>query len=152
MESESNIYKTKIHELFSKKQILTISAIIILLTFLSLSNYYLFHSVAEVFSCAIAYTIFMFSINTYKISKNNFFIILGIGYLFSAVMDMLHTFSYGDIIIFINESYDADTKFWIAARIIEAWTFFIASALLHKNNIRCNYYYIFFGYFVITAI
>lgn len=142
----------KAHIFFLKKQVLTISAVIILLILLSLINFYLFHSVAEVFSCAIAYSIFMFSINTYKISKNKFFVLLGIGYVFVAVLDMLHTFSYGDVVVFINESYDADTKFWIAARIVEVYTFLIASASLYKKNIKPNTYYIFFVYFAVTAI
>lgn len=135
-----------------KKRLLILCSIIALLIFFSFNNFYLFHSAAEIISCAIAYAIFLFSVNTFKISKNSFVNLLGIGYLFIAIIDLLHTFSYGNLVIFTNEPYDADTKFWIAARIIEMGTFLIASVSLYKKEYKPNYYPIFFVYVLITVV
>lgn len=124
---------------------------LVTLTVLSFLNYYLFHSVAEVFSCAISYSIFMFSINTYRITKNNFFVLLGFGYVCVAVLDMLHTFSFGKLSIFADKPFDADVKFWIVARGIEAGTFLLASMSLFKKDAKYNNYFIFFVYSIITV-
>lgn len=147
----SRAQKLKQYYNLYNRRFLTLFFIILILIILSINNYYLFHSAAEIFSCAIAYAIFIFTINTYKISKNSFFTILGIGYLFVAAIDLLHAFTYGDLIIFTNEHYDTETKFWIAARFVEVLTFLIASISLYKKAFKPNYNYIYFIYLAITA-
>ncbi len=137
--------------LYKEKILIIISFIIILLIILYIFNYYLFHSVAEIVSFSIAYAIFMFSINSHKITKFNFFIILGIGYMFVAIFDLLHTFTYNNLNNFLNEPYDIDIKFYIAARFIEVGTFLSASITLYNKKIKPNFHIIIsFVYLIIT--
>lgn len=122
------------------------TAVLVLLCCLKTLNYYIFHSTAEIFSCIIAGGIFMISLNTYSISKNDYFMFLGIGYLFILVLDLFHTYSYGDIIIFPNEVFDFDTKFWIAARFMELVTILASFVYLIKPNSKPNYCLVFLFY------
>lgn len=150
--SMENVKKIKHNYIFYKKRLLALSFIIIVLTILSFNNHYLFHIVAEITSCAFAYAIFLFSINANKIIKNKFFVILGIGYLFVLIFLVLHTFTYERLNIFLSESYDAETKFWIIAGIIEAGTFLLASFYLFKKELKPNYYIIVIVYIIISAL
>ena len=124
--------------------------IILGLFLLEYVDYYMFHSAAEAFSCIIAGGIFVITLNTYNISKNNFFLFLGIGYVFILLLDLFHTFSYGELVILPNEVYDMDTKFWLVARGIELITILFSSVFLFKKDIKPNFYLIFFAYFVIV--
>lgn len=121
------------------------------LILISKTNYYVFHSFAETFSCFIAMGILFVSINTNRISKNNFFMFLGIGYVFVLVLDLLHTYSYGDLIIVSNGSYDMETKFWVASRGLELITLMISFVFIFKKDVPANYYIIFMGYFVFVG-
>lgn len=151
MESKNSAIKMMSRHLYLYKgKLLIISFINILLIILSVFNYYLFHSVAEIVSFSIAYAIFMFSINSHKINKFNFFIILGIGYMSVAIVDLLHTFTYNNLNNFLNEPYDVDIKFYIAARFIEVGTFLLASISLYNKKIKPNFYILSFVYLIIT--
>lgn len=114
-------------------------------------NYYVFHSLAETFSCFIAMGILIVSIHTNRISKNSFFMFLGIGYVFILIMDLFHTYSYGDLMMLSNDVYDMDTKFWIVSRGIELVTLLISFVFLFKKDVRTNNYVIFIVYFVFAG-
>lgn len=114
-------------------------------------NYYVFHSLAETFSCFIAMGILIVSIHTNRISKNSFFMFLGIGYVFILIMDLFHTYSYGDLMMLSNDVYDMDTKFWIVSRGIELVTLLISFVFLFKKDVRTNNYVIFIVYFIFAG-
>jgi len=66
----------------------------------SLYSYLLFHSLAEIFSIIVACGIFMVAINSRKFVENNYFLFIGIAYLFIASLDIIHTLSYTDMGVF----------------------------------------------------
>lgn len=113
-------------------------------------NGYIFHSVAEIFSCIIAGGVFMISFSTYKITNNNFFMFLGIGYLFVLTLDVFHLVTFDNILSSYGFVYDIDTRFWIAARFLELLTYFFSFMYLFKENKRINFYMLFFVYYFIT--
>lgn len=121
------------------------------LSFLSNVNYYVFHSFSETFSCFIAMGILIVSIHTNRITKNSFFMFLGIGYVFILILDLFHIYSYGDLMMLSYEVYDMDVKFWVAARSLELITLLISFVFLFKKNIRLNNYIIFMVYFVFVG-
>lgn len=125
--------------------------ILIGLVMLRKVNYYVFHSLAETFSCFIAMGILIVSIHTNRISKNRFFMFLGIGYVFILILDLFHTYSYSDLMMLSNEVYDMDTKFWIASRGVELVTLLISFIFLFKKDVRSNNYFIFMVYFVFVG-
>ncbi|MBS7528454.1 hypothetical protein KHM83_17340 [Fusibacter paucivorans] len=75
-------------------------AIFIGLYSISLNNYLLFHSVAEIFSICIAFSIFIITWNAIQFIENNFLILIGIAYFFIGSLDLLHTLSYKGMNIF----------------------------------------------------
>lgn len=100
---------------------------------LHFNYFYLFHSFIEIFSAVICFGIFMFSLNTYKFSKNDFFAFLGYGYLFVGMLDILHAFSYESMGIFPGASADMVVRFWVAARLFEAATLLMSSLFLYNK-------------------
>lgn len=115
-------------------------------------NYFLFHSLAEIYSCIIAGGILFISMSTYSITKNNYFLFLGIGYLFILTLDVFHTITFGDIVISRNFVYDIDTRFWIAARGLELLTYLISFVFLFKQRKNFNYYIVLLFYVIVTSI
>lgn len=113
-------------------------------------NYYLFHSTAEMFSCIIAGGIFMISLSTYNITSNNYFMLLGIGYLFVSAIDILHAITYGDLYIFAELSHGVDTRFLTASRGLELITFSVSLIVLFKPHKKFNIYFVFLSYFAVS--
>lgn len=125
---------------------------------LHFNNFYLFHSFIEIFSAVICFGIFMFSLNTYKFSKNDFFAFLGYGYLYVGMLDILHAFSYESMGIFPGASSDMVARYWVAARLFEAATLLMSSLFLYnkishkKLNIVQIIYFTLFVLFVLDIM
>ena len=60
----------------------------------SLHNYLLFHSLAELFSIVVAFSLFSIAWNSRKYLENQYLLFIGFSYLFIAGLDLLHTLSY----------------------------------------------------------
>ncbi len=101
-------------------------------TFLSVSaarNYLLFHSLAEVFSIAIAAGVFMIAWNSRDYPRTGGLVCLGAGLVFTALIDVFHTLSYAGMGVFDTGS-DYATKFWIAGRYLQVLTMVLFAASL----------------------
>ena len=85
----------------------------------SLSSYLLFHSLGELFSVVVAGAIFMISWSSRDQAEARPFLLLGIGYLFVAILDVFHMLSYQGMAVLANTQDDA-TRLWIAARGLQA--------------------------------
>ncbi|NRW44855.1 MASE3 domain-containing protein [Clostridium beijerinckii] len=96
-----------------------VSTILFMLYLISLYNYLLFHTIAEIFSICIAFTVFLMTWNSAKYIKNKYLIIVGIAYLFIGILDLFHTLSYKGMEIFKDYDYYAN-QLWIAARYFES--------------------------------
>ncbi len=82
-------------------------------------SYLLFHSLAEIFSVAIASAVFMISWSSRGYPEAKPFVLLGIGYLFVSLLDVLHTLSYQGMGV-LPTTQDQATKLWVAARALQA--------------------------------
>ena len=107
----------------------------------SFHHYLLFHSLAEIFSVVIACGIFMFVWNSRKFLDNNYFIFIGIAYLFIAFIDTLHTLAYKGMDIFQGYDSDLATQLWIQARFIQSMALVIAPLYL-KKKIKLHYVFV----------
>lgn len=96
-------------------------------------NYLLFHSLAELFSIIIAITLFLIMWNSKKYMVNKVLVFISSGYLFIAIIDLLHTLSYQGMSIFKDYGFYAN-QLWVAARYMESITLLIAFALPDKVN------------------
>ena len=83
------------------------------------SSYLLFHSLSEVFSIAVAAAVFMISWSSRGYLEAKPFVLLGIGYLCVAVIDLFHLLSFQGMSVLANTRDDA-TRLWVAARGLQA--------------------------------
>lgn len=127
--------------------------LIISLMYLGFQNYLLFHSILELFSVLIASTIFIVTLNSYKDLKNNFFSILGIGYGFVMIFDLLHVLTYEGMGIFakVPSLSNICTQLWISARYIESITLLIVGILFYKNYKSIKFNQILWIYAIISG-
>jgi len=91
------------------------------------TNYFLvFHSSVEIFSMVIAAGIFIIARNTKDYQDNDFFILIGVGYLFIGIIDGLHTLGYEGMGVFQMQGHNLANQLWIAARYLQAITLLIS--------------------------
>ncbi|NVM34893.1 MAG: PAS domain S-box protein [Candidatus Lokiarchaeota archaeon] len=110
---------------------------ILLVSFTSIYNYLLFHSIGELFSIVIAGGVFLVGWNSRKYMKSSFFLILGVSSLFIGIIDLIHTLAYPGMSIFKDYGANLATSLWIAARYLQAGSCLFASLSI-KRNIKPN--------------
>lgn len=89
-------------------------------------NFLLFHVLIELFSIVVAFSILIIAINTFKISKNYYFLFIGIAYGFVGFIDLLHTLAYEGMGVFPGNTANLATQLWIMARYLESISLLIA--------------------------
>jgi len=105
------------------------------LYFSSLYSYLLFHTLIEFITISIAFALFMLTWNTRNYMTNNYLKLLGIGYGFIALIDLIHTFAYKGMNIFPGYGANLPTQLWIAARYFQAVTL-IAALLFMERKVK----------------
>lgn len=139
----------------SELKTISLSEIMIILIFMAalhiMSGYsfLLFHSIAEIFSIVIATSLFFVTWFSKKTIKNNYFLLLGIAYLFIAGIDLLHTLLYKGMGVFPTQSHNLSTQLWIVARYMEAATLLIAPFII-RRKLKASSMLIVYG--IITTI
>jgi PAS domain S-box-containing protein len=132
-----------------KRYATTVTVAIVLGLYLSsLHSYLLFHSLIEIFTISIAFTLFILTWNTRGYLQNNYLRLLGIGYAFIAVIDLLHTLAYKGMNVFPGYGANLPTQLWIAARYLQAFTLFAAPFFLER---RMDNRVIFGGYAAVVS-
>ncbi len=110
------------------------------LYFLSITHFLLFHGVAESFSIVIACGIYMVVWNSRQFIDNDYFLLVGVAYLFIAFLDLLHLLAYNGMGVFPGRGSNLPTQIWTASRYLQAATFVIAPLFIkRKINIRLVY-------------
>ncbi len=112
-------------------------------------SYLLFHSIAELSSIAIAFSIFMLAWNSKKYMNNNYLLFIGIAYLFVGSIDLLHTISYKGMGIFPDYDSNLATQLWIIARYMQSLSMLIAFYFLNKKT---NAYILLFSFIIVSTI
>ena len=126
----------------------TLVSVLLGTTLISHYNYLLFHTVAELFSIVVAFSIFVLTWNARATLNNNFLRFAGIGYLFVAAMDLVHTLAYKGMGVFPYSNGNLATQLWIAARYLNSLSLLLAILLIRKE-IRSST--IFLGHFLAAA-
>ena len=112
--------------------VLAVAAACTALWLTSLYSYLFFHSIAEMFIVAVAAAVFMVSWSARGYPESQPFVFLGIGYLFVAILEILHALSYrGMNVLPVGQDYA--TKLWIAARGLQA---VVTLAFAHLVRVR----------------
>ena len=108
------------------KEIIFVLILTITIYLTSFKSVLLFHTIAELFSIIIAFSIFILAWNSKDYLKNDYLLFIGIGYLFVGIIDLFHTLSYKGLGIIANNQSNYATQFWIVARYYESITLLIA--------------------------
>ncbi len=114
------------------------AAVLVGLYFSSMYNYLLFHNLAELFSILVAFGIFVIAWNSRQFLDNNFFIFIGVAYLFVGGLDLLHTLAYQGMNIFTGHGSNLATQLWLSARYTESVTLLIAPFFIGRR-LRAGY-------------
>ncbi len=116
----------------------------------SRANYLLFHGLAEIFSVAVAFAVFMIAWNVRQIAENAWLMLLGIGYLFIGIIDLIHTLSFeGMNVVHHVSGSDLATQLWIAARYTESLVLLgVPLFLRHRWKVQ----YVFVTLTAVTAL
>ncbi|MBD3182468.1 PAS domain S-box protein [Candidatus Poribacteria bacterium] len=96
-------------------------------------NYLLFHSLAELFSIVVAFSIFTLAYNSRRFIDNNYLLFMGLASFFIAILDMLHTLSYKGMGVFPGFTANLPTQLWIMARYMGGISFLIAPLMLKRK-------------------
>jgi len=112
-------------------------------------SYLLFHSLIEIVTIAVAFTLFILTWNTRSYSTNNYLRLLGIGYAFIAFIDLLHTLAYKGMNVFPEYGANLPTQLWIAARYLQAGTLVAAPLFVAR---RADNRAVFGGYFAAISV
>ena len=107
--------------------------LVAVLYILSRYNYLLFHGLAELFSIAIAWAIFMIVQNSRQYLDNHYFSFISIAYLFVSVLDLLHMLAYKGMGVFSGQDANLPTQLWIMARYTQSLSMVIAPFLVEKK-------------------
>ena len=100
-------------------------------------NFALYHTTVEFTTIAISLAIFLLVWNSRKIIDNNYLIFIGVTFVFIAILDFLHTLVYQGVGIFPDSGGALSTRFWIAARYMQAITL-LAAPLFIRRNLRLD--------------
>ncbi|MFK5893531.1 MAG: GGDEF domain-containing protein [Pseudomonadota bacterium] len=121
---------------------LVISLVCILIV-ISFYNYLLFHTLIELIAIMIASFLSVVVWQTFPASQNRFLMFLGVGYIWIAVLDLLHVLVYKGMVIFPVLEANPATQFWISARYLEAFVLLIAPLFLTYSLKRDRITYLF---------
>jgi len=85
--------------------------------------------------------------NSRKYMDSNFFLVIGISFLFISIIDLVHTLSYSGMNIFPEYDSNLPTSLWIAARYMQALSLIVAILTIDREiNARIT----FLMYFILT--
>lgn len=93
----------------------------------------LLHSLIEILTISIALAIFMVAWNARNFIGYNYLLLLGIAYLFVAILDGFALISYSEIRISYCPNYNITSQLWIAARYVESISLLLASQFIDRN-------------------
>ena len=97
----------------------------------------LFHSLAELFSIAIALGVFLTVWGARRQSSSGYLLILGLGLASASLIDIAHTLAYDGMHIFRGYDANLPTQLWIAARSLQAGALLLAPFFLrHRLNLN----------------
>jgi PAS domain S-box-containing protein len=94
-----------------------------------------FHTLAELTTIIISFVVFALGWSTYSFSKNTFLIFLACGYFWVGSLDLMHTFTFPGMNVFVEGNFNLGLQFWIAGRYFEALLFLaVPFAISRKQN------------------
>lgn len=107
------------------------------------SGYLLFHALAEVFAISVAFSALMVATTSMRYTRNHFVVFVSVAIGWCAGLDLLHTLAFKGMRLLPDDSANAATQLWIAARLLQAASLVIAPILL--TPVRIAWIHLAFG-------
>jgi PAS domain S-box-containing protein len=96
----------------------------------SLYNYLLFHTLVELFSIAIGWSMFVLVWNARRWMNNPYLYGLGVALAAAGCIDLVHTLAYKGMNLFPGYDSNLPTQLWIAARYLQSLSMLFAAVWL----------------------
>lgn len=109
------------------------AALLLGLYLMSLSSYALFHALVELFGVIVACGIFMIAWNARRFFDNDYFLYIGIAFLFVAVLDLFHILAFAGLDMFGRSGPNLASQLWLAARFLQGLSLVIAPLLIGRS-------------------
>ena len=129
------------------REIAVPALVVLLLVWISLHNFLLFHTLAEFFAITVAILLSVVAWQTYAFSRNDFLMYMGTGYFWVAAIDLLHALTYNGVAIVLYGDANTSTQYWLVARLMEAILLLSAPIFLQR---KANRYAVFLSYGLLT--
>jgi PAS domain S-box-containing protein len=113
------------------------------------NNYLLFHTIVELFSITITFSVFTLTWNSRPYLKNGYLLFIGFGGLFVGAIDLLHTLAYQGMGVFPGGNANLPTQLWLAQRLVLSLSFLLAPFFL-KGRFQTTW--VLLGFSAITAL
>lgn len=98
-----------------------------------LQSYVLFHTLVEVFTVAVAWSVFFLAWNARRFLHNHYFLLVGIASLFVAGVDVFHVLAYKGMGVFPGGGSDLPTQLWVGARYLHGASFLAAPLFIRRR-------------------
>jgi signal transduction histidine kinase len=115
----------------------------------SLYSYLLFHTLVELFSIIVAFVIFVLAWNTRRVLDNHYLLFLGISFVFTGALELVHTLAYKGFGVFPGNDANLSTQLWIAFRYLFSLSFLVSPLFIKR---RLNVTAALIAYFIVTAL
>jgi hypothetical protein len=115
------------------KYFFTTIGVIALLLLSKSYSYILFHNIVETLSIMVAFSVFVLVWNSRSFIENDYYIFIGISFLFVAIVDFIHTLAYFGMGVFTGYGRDLPTQLWIIARYIQTASFLVALVFINRK-------------------
>lgn len=112
---------------------LQLSILLLVLYWISIQSFLLFHSIVEIAGVAILLVVFVITWNARRYIDNHYFLLIGIASLFIGAIAIVHLLAYKGMGIFPGNQADLATQLWIAGRYLTAATFLAAPFVIGKK-------------------
>ncbi|MBV5328325.1 MAG: PAS domain S-box protein [Chlorobium sp.] len=115
----------------------------------SFYSFILFHSLIEVICVIVLLTIFILAWNARNLLDNHYILFLGISFLSSASLELVHLFAYKGFGVFSGYDTNLPTQLWIAFRYMFSTSLLIAPVFITR---RLNAVAVLTVYVILTAL
>lgn len=128
-----------------QRSLIVFAVLLTALAATSLYSYLLFHVIAEFVTIVIAIAVFIVAWNARTMLDNSYLLVTGIGLLFVAGIELLHTLAYKGMGIFVGYDANLPTQLWIATRYLLAVTLLVAPFMIRRKPEPWKVFSIFAG-------
>ncbi len=116
---------------------------------MSAYNYLLFHTIVELISIFVAYSLFSLAWNSRDFNPNSYLLFLGLAYIFIGSLDLMHTLTYKGMNLIPGYDANLPTQLWILTRYMESLSLILAALFIHK---KINVNMVLLGYGIVSII